>query len=87
MYRILGSVEGCMYLGWDAFTQEIVPQDVRGKYLGIRTVIVGLIGVFAPILGGIIWGLNPDYLWWINALHWTVVAFPLMIVLMEKYKK
>jgi MFS family permease len=87
VYSLLGSVEGCMYLGWDAFTQEIVPQDVRGKYLGIRTVIVGLIGVFAPILGGLIWNLNPDYLWWINALHWTVVAFPLMIVLMEKYVK
>lgn len=85
VYSLLGSVEGCMYLGWDAFTQEVVPQDVRGKYVGLRTVIVGVIGVFAPILGGIIWNLNPDYLWWINALHWAVVAFPLMIVLMEKY--
>lgn len=85
VYSLLGSVEGCMYLGWDAFTQEVVPQDVRGKYLGIRMVIVGLLGVFAPLLGGVIWNLNPDYLWWINALHWTAVAFPLMIVLMEKY--
>jgi MFS family permease len=85
LYSLLGSVEGCMYLGWDAFTHEIVPQEVRGKYLGIRAVIVGAIGVIAPIFGGIIWNINPDYLWWINALQWALVAFPLMIVLMEKY--
>ena len=85
LYSLLGSVEGCMYLGWDAFSQEVVPQDVRGKYVGIRTVVVGVIGVFAPLLGGILWNLNPDYLWWINALHWAFVAFPLMVLLMEKY--
>jgi MFS family permease len=87
LYSLLGSVEGCMYLGWDAFTHEVVPQEVRGKYLGIRAVIVGVIGVFAPLLGGVIWNLNPDYLWWINALQWGLVAFPLMIVLMEKYSR
>ncbi len=85
LYSILGSVEGCMYLGWDAFTHEVVPQEVRGKYLGMRAVIVGIIGVIAPLLGGIIWGINPNYLWWINAIQWALVAFPLMVVLMEKY--
>ncbi|MCW3988041.1 MAG: MFS transporter [Candidatus Bathyarchaeota archaeon] len=85
LYSILGSVEGCMYLGWDAFTHEVVPQEVRGKYLGMRAVIVGIIGVIAPLLGGIIWSINPNYLWWINAIQWALVAFPLMVVLMEKY--
>lgn len=85
LYSLLGSVEGCMYLGWDAFTHEVVPQEVRGKYLGVRAIVVGVIGVIAPLLGGVIWDLNPDYLWWINALQWAFVAFPLMIVLMEKY--
>ena len=85
LYSLLGSVEGCMYLGWDAFTHEVVPQEVRGKYLGMRAVIVGIIGVIAPLLGGIIWSINPNYLWWINAIQWALVAFPLMIVLMEKY--
>jgi MFS family permease len=85
LYSLLGSVEGCMYLGWDAFTHEVVPQEVRGKYLGVRAIVVGVIGVIAPLLGGVIWELNPDYLWWINALQWALVAFPLMIVLMEKY--
>ncbi|MCW4037835.1 MAG: MFS transporter [Candidatus Bathyarchaeota archaeon] len=85
LYSLLGSVEGCMYLGWDAFTHEVVPQEVRGKYLGVRAIVVGVIGVIAPLLGGVIWELNPDFLWWINALQWAFVAFPLMIVLMEKY--
>ena len=85
LYSLLGSVEGCMYLGWDAFTHEVIPQEVRGKYLGMRAVIVGIIGVIAPLLGGIIWSINPNYLWWINAIQWALVAFPLMIVLMEKY--
>lgn len=85
LYSLLGSVEGCMYLGWDAFTHEVVPQEVRGKYLGVRAIVVGVIGIIAPLLGGVIWELNPDYLWWINALQWAFVAFPLMIVLMEKY--
>lgn len=47
-----------MYLGWDAFSHEVVPQEVRGKYLGMRAVIVGIIGVIAPLLGGIIWSIN-----------------------------
>lgn len=87
LYSLLGSVEGCMYLGWDAFTQEVVPQAVRGKYLGLRAVVVGGIGVIAPLLGGVIWNLNPDYLWWLNALQWAVVAFPLMILLLGKHAR
>jgi MFS family permease len=87
VYSLLGSVEGCMYLGWDAFTHEVVPQEVRGKYLGLRAVVVGGIGVVAPLLGGLIWDLNPDYLWWMNAIQWAVVAFPLLILLLEKHSR
>jgi len=85
LYSVLGSVEGCMYLGWDAFALEAVPQEVRGKYLGIRTMMIGAIGIVAPVLGGIIWSLNPDYLWWIDALQWVLVALPLLVISMEKY--
>ena len=85
LYSVLGSVEGCMYLGWDAFTLEVVPQEVRGKYLGIRTMMIGIVGIFAPILGGMVWNLNPDYLWWIDALQWAFVALPLLVISMEKY--
>jgi MFS family permease len=85
LYAVLGSVEGCMYLGWDAFALEVVPQEVRGKYLGLRAVMVGMVGVLAPILGGIVWNLNPDYLWWIDALQWTLIAFPLMVIAMQRH--
>ncbi|MDQ1279335.1 MAG: hypothetical protein QG670_597 [Thermoproteota archaeon] len=87
LYSILGSIEGCMYLGWDAFALEVVPQEIRGKYLGVREMFVGIMGIFAPLVGGIIWEISPDYLWWINALQWTFVAFPILILLMEKYDR
>ena len=87
IYSLLGSVEGCLYLGWDAFTQEIIPQTMRGRYLGVRAVTVGVIGMVAPIIGGLIWNINPNLLWWINALHWLFIAFPFLIILMEKYSK
>jgi MFS family permease len=85
LYSLLGSVEGCLYLGWDAFAQEIIPQNMRGRYLGIRAVTVGVIGMFAPIIGGLIWNLNSDFLWWINALQWLLIAFPFLVILMEKF--
>ncbi len=85
LYSVLGSIEGCMYLGWDAFAMETVPQEVRGKYLGIRTMTIGAIGIATPVLGGMIWSLNPDYLWWIDALQWALIALPLLVYSMEKY--
>lgn len=84
-YSLLGSVEGCLYLGYDAYGQEIIPQHIRGKWTGIRNTILGVIGVFTPVLGGVIWDIRPDYLMWLPVLQWTLVAFPIMIVLMERY--
>jgi MFS family permease len=85
LYSVLGSVEGCLYLGFDAYSQEIIPQDVRGKWVGIRNTIIGTMGIFAPVLGGFLWTMNPDYLFWLQVVHWTIIAFPIMIILMEKY--
>jgi len=84
-YSLLGSVEGCLYLSYDAYGQEIIPQQIRGKWTGIRNTILGVIGVFTPVLGGVIWDIRPDYLMWLPVLQWTLVAFPIMIVLMERY--
>jgi MFS family permease len=81
----ISSIEGCLMLGFDAYNFEIIPQEIRGKWIGLRSLILGLIGVVSPILGGLIWNINPDYLFWMNFLEYTFVAFPIMIILIEKY--
>ena len=34
MVSVLGSFEGCLYVGMDAYSQEAIPQRVRGSYMG-----------------------------------------------------
>ena len=84
-YSLLGSVEGCLYLGYDAYGQEIIPQEIRGKWMGVRNTVIGVMGVFTPVLGGLAWNLNPDYLMWLPVLQWTLVGLPIMVFLMEKH--
>ena len=84
-YSLLGSIEGCLYLGFDAYGQEIIPQEIRGKWMGVRNMILGIIGIFTPVLGGLVWNISPDYLMWLPVIQWAFLAFPIMIILMEKY--
>ena len=84
-YSLLGSVEGCLYLGYDAYGQEIIPQEIRGKWMGVRNTIIGVIGVFTPVLGGLVWNVGPNYLMWLPVLQWTLVGLPIMVFLMERY--
>ncbi len=85
LVSVIGSLEGCLYVGMDAYSQEIIPQSVRGSYTGLKNLLVGLIGVAAPVLGGYIWEINPDTLFWAPVVQWGLVAFPILIVLMERY--
>lgn len=84
-YSLLGSVEGCLYLGYDAYGQEIIPQEIRGKWIGVRNTIIGVMGVFTPVLGGLVWNVGPDYLMWLPVLQWVLVGLPIMVFLMEKH--
>ena len=85
MVSVLSSFEGCLYLGMDAYSQEAIPQRVRGSYMGLRNLIVGVTGVLSPIVGGYIWELNPDMLFWMPVAQWSLIAFPILVILMESY--
>ncbi|MCK5403195.1 MFS transporter, partial [Candidatus Bathyarchaeota archaeon] len=81
------SLNMVMFVGWSAFTQEIVPLQARGRYSGINMLATGLVGVIAPIVGGVIWNLNPDYIWWISLFCDAFIVLPLMIIIGYKVSK
>jgi len=85
LVSVLGSLEGCLYVGMDAYSQEAIPQRVRGSYMGLRNLIVGVAGALSPVIGGAIWELNPDLLFWVPLAQWSLIAFPILVILMERY--
>lgn len=87
LVSVIGSLEGCLYVGMDAYSQEIIPQHVRGSYTGLRNLLVGLTGIAAPVIGGYIWETNPDKLFWTPVAQWGLFAFPILIILMERYSE
>ena len=85
MVSVLGSFEGCLYMGMDAYSQEAIPLGVRGSYMGVKNLIVGVTGVLSPVVGGYIWEVNPDLLFWMPVAQWSLIAFPILVVLMQRY--
>ncbi len=75
------------FVGWQAFDQELVPLEGRGRYSGVTMMMNGMVGVVAPILGGFLWDIDPDYLWWIRILGGAFVILPLMIIIGYKASK
>ena len=90
-YLILaGLLEGLrmvMFIGWQAFDQELIPLEGRGRYTGVSMLANGVAGVIAPILGGVIWNINPDYIWWISLFGDAFIVLPLMIIIGYKVSK
>ena len=84
LYNVFSSLGSSMEFGWLAFIQEYIPLQIRGRWLGVSTMMMALIGIPAPILGGIIWGINPDYLWWISFIYYLFMAIPLMRMIPER---
>jgi len=87
---IAGSLEGLgmlMFIGWMAFSQEIVPLERRGSFSGVSMLLNGMVGVVAPILGGLFWEINPDFIWWARIIVEALIMVPLMIIIEYKASK
>jgi MFS family permease len=84
LYSFLSSIGSSMDIGWQAFVQEYIPLEARGRWSGISTTATALIGIPAPIIGGMIYNINPDYLWWISLFYYLVLAIPLRRSIPEK---
>ena len=76
-----------MFIGWTAFRQESIPLQARGRWSGINILMNGLVGIITPILGGTIWNINPDYLWWISLFCDAFIVLPVMIIIGYKISK
>ena len=84
---LLESIRMTMFVGWTAFDQELVPLECRGRYSGATMMLTGMVGNIAPILGGLIWELNPDIIWWIRLIGDALIVLPLMILIGYKASK
>lgn len=78
---LMEGLQTALFIGWTAFDQELIPLEGRGRWSGITMLTHGIIGVIAPITGGVIWNLNPDYIWWINLIGDAFIVLPLMIMI------
>ena len=55
---------------------------VRMQYAPINPSDLNYIhGTYASALQGVIWNINPDYIWWINLIGDAFIVLPLMIMI------
>jgi MFS family permease len=84
LYSFFQSLGSAMDVAWNAFIQEYIPLDVRGRWMGVNTTLTSLVSIPGPIIGSIIWNINPDYLWWISLIFYLFLAIPLRMRIPEK---
>lgn len=83
-YSLFSSLGMAFDIGWNAFIQEYIPLDTRGRWMGINTTLSSLAGIAGPLIGSYIWDLDPDYLWWISFIFYGFLAIPLRMSIPEK---
>lgn len=77
VYSLFSSLGMAFDIGWNAYIQEYIPLETRGRWMGINTTLCSLVGIPAPLLGSLIWDINPNYLWWISFVFYLLLAIPL----------
>ena len=77
VYSLCSSLGMAFDVGWNAYIQEYIPLETRGRWMGINTTLCSLVGIPAPIIGSLIWDINPNYLWWISFVFYLFLAIPL----------
>ena len=78
VYSFLSAIGTAMSVGWNAFQQEYIPLEYRGRWSGVSSLLSALVTIPAPIIGGYLWEWNPDIAWWIGVAHY-LLSIPLMM--------
>jgi MFS family permease len=84
LYSFFSSLGAAMDVAWNAYIQEYIPLEMRGRWMGVNTTFSSLVSIPGPIIGSIIWAINPDYLWWISFVFYLFLAIPLRMRIPEK---
>ena len=83
VYSFLSAIGTAMSVGWNAFQQEYIPLEFRGRWSGVSSLLSALVTIPAPIIGGYLWEWNPDIAWWIGVAHY-LLSIPLMMSIKER---
>ncbi len=78
VYSFLSAIGMAMSVGWNAFQQEYIPLEYRGRWSGVSSLLSALVTIPAPIIGGYLWEWNPDSAWWFGVAHY-LLSIPLMM--------
>ncbi len=83
-YSLFSSLGMAFDVGWNAFIQEYIPLETRGRWMGINTTLSSLAGIAGPLIGSYIWDINPDYLWWVSFVFYGLLAIPLRMSIPDR---
>jgi MFS family permease len=84
-----GRIRGGGYMGgpaWQALITDIVPQEDRGKVLGLMGTLTGLVSLPGPALGGYLYEANPNTLLALGA-GLEALVIPIILLFVKEPKR
>lgn len=84
-----GRIRGGGYMGgpaWQALITDIVPQEDRGKVLGLMGTITGLVSLPGPAIGGFLYESNPNTLLALGA-GLEALVIPMILLFVKEPKR